>query len=89
MVKNKNFKSGLDMLIQNTAHQIEQPEPKEAPKEKQKQKAETDAKEPERQLTITIPSSLKRRIKKYCAINDITIKDLFIESVTTHMNENE
>ena len=47
------------------------------------------AKEKERQVTFTIPESLKKNIKKYCAANDVTIKDLFINSVTRHMKGDE
>jgi len=53
------------------------PEPK--PKQERKRA------EKEKQVTITIPANLKKSIKKYCATNDITIKELFINSVTRYM----
>ena len=79
----KDFTSGLDILIQKTTVG-EEPEMIAEPKPK-KEKQEKAAKERERQITITIPVSLKRTIKKYCAANDLTIKDLFMNSVNRYM----
>ena len=78
----KSFKSGLDAIIQNTAVS-EEPETIIDVKEKRI----TDVKEKEKQITITIPVSLKKDIKKYCANNEITIKELFINSVNRYMKE--
>jgi len=83
MVKKKDFTTGLDRLIQKTTVSEEtvvmETEPSPEPEKKEK----------ERQITITIPPSLKRTIKKYCANNDITIKELFINSVNTYMKAEE
>jgi len=91
MVKkgNKNFKSGLDAIIQSTAV-TEEPELNEVKGTDAtagtKGTSGKEAKEKEKQITITIPASLKRSIKKFCANNEITIKDLFINSVNRYMN---
>jgi len=47
------------------------------------------AKEKEKQMTFTMPESLKRNIKKYCAANDVTIRELLINSVSSYMKINE
>jgi len=87
----KDFTSGLDILIQKTTVGDEPEiiiEPIEETKPK-KEKQEKGGKERERQITITIPVSLKRTIKKYCAANDMTIKDLFMNSVSKYMKTDE
>ena len=66
----KSFRKGLDSLIENTS--VTEPD-------------FDNEKEAERAQTITIPVSLKRQIKKYCADHDMTIKDLFIRSVKRYM----
>jgi hypothetical protein len=84
----KSFKSGLDMLIQKTTVS-EEPEISVELKEVKPTVTEKESateKEKEKQITITIPISLKRDIKKYCVNNEITIKDLFINSVNKYMN---
>jgi len=96
MVK-KNFQSGLDMLIQSTVPKTERPSvgicnadapsPPRLPSKKSTLIEKTTPKEPERQLIITVPESLKRRIKNYCVNNDITIKELFTSSVIAHMDQ--
>jgi len=68
----KSFRKGLDSLIENTSVSTE---PDFFENEKEAEKAQT----------ITIPVSLKRQIKKYCADHDMTIKDLFIRSVKRFM----
>jgi len=87
----KDFTSGLDMLIQKTT-ETEEPEIiadpiTEIQPDKVSVKKEKAAKEKERQITITIPDTLKRTIRKYCAAHDLKIKDLIISSVTKYMNE--
>jgi len=95
MVKGKkDFKGGLNSLIESTVIDDEKedspevdviaeaaeeikPEPKKARKKVEKESA----------MTIIIPTSLKKTIKKYCVNNDITIKELFIKSVTDYMKE--
>ena len=73
---NKNFKSGLDMLIQSS---------KEVEDVKEVEEVEEVMFDRERKITITVPDSLKRRIKNYCAANDITMKELFIRSVNREL----
>ena len=83
----KDFKSGLDMIIQNTAIVEEKDnrdiktEVKEQPKKEHKEKG--------KMITIVIPVSLKKEIKKYCANYEISIKDLIIRSVTKEIMLNE
>jgi len=82
----KDFTSGLDRLIQKTTVSDETEEIGEVEETGEEgKKKKTPAGEKERQITITIPPNLKRTIKKYCANNEITIKDLFINSVTRYM----
>ena len=76
----KDFTSGLDMLIQKTTASDEPEATKDEVREESK-----GGKETEKQITITIPSSLKREIKMYCADNDISVKDLIILSVKRYM----
>jgi len=76
----KDFTTGLDILIQKTTVSDEPEATKEVVREESK-----GGKETEKQLTITIPSSLKREIKMYCADNDISVKDLIIRSVKRYM----
>jgi len=88
----KDFTSGLDMLIQKTTETTEEPEIIAEPiteiqPENVSVKKVKAAKEKERQITITIPDTLKRTIRKYCAAHDLKIKDLVILSVTKYMNE--
>ena len=82
----KDFTTGLDALIQKTGISDrdfqDDRDLQDYPKEV---KAVKGTKEKERQMTFTIPVSLKRSIKKYCADNDITIKELFIDSVNRYM----
>jgi len=77
----KDFTSGLDMLIQNTTISDEPEITKDKVRESKGEK------EVEKQITLTIPASLKRSIKSFCAENDITIKDLFIRSVNRYMKD--
>lgn len=88
----KDFTSGLDYLIKNPATKeddaavpetVETPSAEIQPEKPAKSKSAKGVKE--RQLTITIPENLKRSIKEYCAKNDMTIKDLFINSVSRYM----
>jgi len=76
----KDFTSGLDMLIQKTTVSDEPGTTKGEVREESK-----GGKEIGKQITITIPSSLKREIKIYCADNDISVKDLIIRSVKRYM----
>ena len=62
---NKNFKAGLDMLIQST-------------KDSEINKESDVKKEIERKVTVMIPENLKRKIKRYCVDNDITMKEFFM-----------
>ena len=90
----KDFKSGLDVLIQKTTEredlEIFENEEKEIKggKDFKESKDGKGAKAKERQITITIPDNLKRSVKKYCAAHDITIKDLVINSVNKYMKDN-
>jgi hypothetical protein len=68
-----------DETTTQPTHEVREPE-------KRKKEAVV---EKEKQITITIPPGLKRSIKKYCAVNDITIKELFIRSVGRYMKEGE
>ena len=68
------------MLIQKTTVSDEPEATKGVVREESK-----GGKEKEKQITITIPSSLKREIKMYCADNDISVKDLIIRSVKRYM----
>ena len=74
----KNFKKGLDMLIQNTAVETENSDDAD-------NSDKNDSSDKEKKITITVPDSLKRKIKNYCANNDITIKNLFIKSVNAYI----
>jgi len=97
----KDFTSGLDALIQNTRISERDNRDNQDERDNQDYQDEQDlkegkvskggkaAKEKERQVTFTIPESLKKSIKKYCAANDVTIKDLFINSVTRYMKGDE
>ena len=88
----KDFTSGLDRLIQKTtvSEEVEEAgEIGEAGEAGENGKAGKKSGEKERQITITIPQNLKRTIKKYCAANEITIKELFINSVTRYMKVDE
>jgi len=76
---NKNFKSGLDALIQSS----------KAPEDNNHEAVKGQMAKGEKKVTVTIPEELKRRIKKYCAANDITIKALFIASVNEKMKSEE
>jgi len=76
----KDFTSGLDMLIQKTTVS-DDPEATEG----EVREESKGGKETEKQLTITMPSSLRREIKMYCADNDISVKDLIIRSVKRYM----
>ena len=82
-VQGKDFKSGLDMIIQSTAivEEKDNQDIQTAIKEQQKK----EHKEKEKMITIVIPISLKKEIKKYCANYEISIKDLIIRSVTKEM----
>ena len=92
----KDFTSGLDMLIQKTTVTVAEPEndndiqelqEKKDVKEDKEVKENKEGVEKERPMTIKIPASLKRNIKKYCAANEISIKDLFIRSVSAYMEK--
>jgi len=92
MVKkgNKDFKSGLDMIIQSTVINEESETSKDFKVEAAtKRSGQVVAKEKEKQMTFTMPESLKRNIKKYCAANDVTIRELLINSVSSYMKINE
>ena len=91
----KDFMSGLDRLIQSSAvnekpeQETEVTEIETTPTPEPEKRKKEPAAEKERQITITIPPSLKKTIKKYCANNDITIKELFIRSVSRYMKGGE
>jgi len=80
----KDFTSGLDMLIQKTTVSDEPEITKIEVSQARESKGEKEA---EKQITITIPASMKRSMKRFCAENDITIKDLFIRSVNRYMKD--
>ena len=80
----KDFTSGLDMLIQKTTVSDEPEMTKNEVSPVRESKGE---KEVEKQITLAIPANLKRSIKRFCAENDITIKDLFIRSVNRYMKD--
>ena len=88
----KNFTSGLDMLIQKTSVIEAEPEKDSdihgLQEEQEVKEIKNEPKELEKQLSITIPVSLKRELKKFCASNDISIKDLIIKSVINEMAKN-
>ena len=90
----KDFNKGLNSIIQSTVlsnetedviEEIEVTE--EAIDEIKPEKLKQTQKmvEKEKQITITIPVAFKKEIKKYCAINDITIKEVVINSVSKYM----
>ena len=93
----KDFMSGLDMIIQKTTAAVAEPEGEPEVEEMKGEKEVNEVKEikevkevkdgveKERPLTIKIPAGLKRDIKKYCAANEISIKELFIRSVSGYM----
>jgi len=66
------------MLIQNTAVETENSDDAD-------NSDKNDSSDKEKKITITVPDSLKRKIKNYCANNDITIKNLFIKSVNAYI----
>ena len=41
----------------------------------------------EKRVTVVIPESLHRRLKTYCAKNDITIREAFINWVEEGINQ--
>ena len=86
----KDFTSGLDALIQKTTagsgdRDLQDYQDLQEVKDAKESKEPKAAKEKERQITITIPASLKLSIKKYCAAHEIKIKDLIINSVSIYM----
>ena len=90
----KDFKSGkhgLDAIIQSTApvkEEIEIAPPVANTVVENKKERKVKETESERQITLTIPASLRKEIKRYCANNDVKIKDLIIQSVSKYMKDN-
>jgi len=96
----KDFSGGLNSLIQSTVV-VEEPEilgdiedqgdvveasSSELATEPEPKKGKVRKRvEKEVNVTFTITPTLRKTIKKYCVNNDITMKELFIKSVTDYM----